>query len=206
MFFSRGGTPNIASVIPAMDHLDEHLASAAINHKYDPAIRAAVAIGKKTLNRYYDRTDHSELYRIAMGMSVYASPLFGEKLNKTFLVLHPRHKLTYFQRAGWTAEWIATAKKIVRDEFDRNYRFRDEVTLATGPADTNEAATAKNIFDNLPAFRTVTFGTLDELSRYLSTMPEDVKNEDVLKWWYEHKHVYPNLSRMALDYHTIPCK
>jgi hypothetical protein len=50
-----------------MDHIDEHLASAAINQKYDPAIRAAVAIGKKTLNRYYDRTDHSELYRIAMG-------------------------------------------------------------------------------------------------------------------------------------------
>jgi hypothetical protein len=45
-----------------MDHLNEHLASAAINHKYDPAIRAAIAIRKKTLNWYYDRTDHSELY------------------------------------------------------------------------------------------------------------------------------------------------
>jgi hypothetical protein len=52
-----------------MDHLDEHLASASVNQKYDPAIRAAVAIGKKTLNRYYDRTDHSELYRIAMSKS-----------------------------------------------------------------------------------------------------------------------------------------
>lgn len=37
-------------------------------------------------------------------------------------------------------------------------------------------------------------------------MPEDVKNEDVLKWWFERQHIYPNLSRMALDYHTIPCK
>jgi hypothetical protein len=83
-----------------MDHLNEHLASAAINHKYNPTIRAAIAIRKKTLNRYYDRTDHLELYRITMGMSVYASPLFGEKLNKTFLVLHPCHKLTYFQHAG----------------------------------------------------------------------------------------------------------
>ena len=73
LFFSRGGTPNVASVIPAMDHLDEHLTSAAISHKYDPAIRAAVAIGKKTLNRYYDRTDHSELYRIAMGMYLLTS-------------------------------------------------------------------------------------------------------------------------------------
>jgi len=33
-----------------MDHLDEHLASAAVTHKYDPAIRAAVSMGKKTLN------------------------------------------------------------------------------------------------------------------------------------------------------------
>ncbi len=49
-----------------MDHIDEHLASACIDDKYDPAIRAAVAIGKKTLNRYYDRTDHLELYRIVM--------------------------------------------------------------------------------------------------------------------------------------------
>jgi hypothetical protein len=55
-------------------------------------------------------------------------------------------------------------------------------------------------------FRTLQFGALDELARYLASMPEDVKNEDVLKWWYEHKHVYPNLHRMALDYHTVPCK
>jgi hypothetical protein len=104
------------------------------------------------------------------------------------------------------AEWITTVKKIVWDKFDRNYRFQDEVILATGPADTNEVATAKNIFNNLPAFCTVTFGTLNKLSCYLSTMSEDMKNEDVLKWWYKHKHVYPNLSQMALDYHTIPCK
>ena len=56
-----------------MDHIDEHLASASISQKYDPAIRAALAIGKKTLNRYYDRTDHSELYRIAMGMCSFPS-------------------------------------------------------------------------------------------------------------------------------------
>jgi hypothetical protein len=49
-----------------MDHLNEHLATAASGHKYDTVIKAAIAVGKKTLNRYYDRTDHSELYRIAM--------------------------------------------------------------------------------------------------------------------------------------------
>jgi hypothetical protein len=50
-----------------MDHIDEHLATAATNHKYPLAIKAALAIGKKTLNRYYDKTDLSEVYRITMG-------------------------------------------------------------------------------------------------------------------------------------------
>ena len=66
---------------------------------------------------------------------------------------------------------------------------------------------SKNIFDNLPAFKSVsTNNSVDEITRYLSTGPENVKNEDLLAWWYEHKHVYPHLYRMALDYHTIPCK
>ena len=51
-----------------MDHIDEHLATAAIGNTYPLAIKAALAIGKKTLNRYYNKTDHSEVYRIAMGM------------------------------------------------------------------------------------------------------------------------------------------
>jgi hypothetical protein len=112
----------------------------------------------------------------------------------------------YFQRAGWTADWIAAAKKIVRDEYDRTYRFRDDVESATGPADPEETSAATNVFDDLPAYASLSFGVLDELTRYLSTVPEDVKNEDVCMWWYEHKHVYPHLHRMALDYHTIPCK
>jgi len=123
--------------------------------------------------------------------------------------LHPRHKLTYFQRAGWTPEWIAAAKRIVRDEYDRSYRFRDEVLEAEGPEPTTDTSTTtKNLFDTLPAFRSLTFGpgTVDELSRYMSTPPEDVKNEELLMWWTNHKREYPHVARMALDYHTIPSK
>ena len=50
-----------------MDHIDEYLATASQNPKYSEAIRAALALGKRTINRYYDKTDHSEVYRIAMG-------------------------------------------------------------------------------------------------------------------------------------------
>ena len=69
-----------------------------------------------------------------------------------------------------------------------------------------ERSLSNNIFDSLPAFHTTHEAAVDELTRYLSTGPEDVKNEDLLRWWFERRHVYPNLSRMALDYHTVPCK
>ena len=36
--------------------------------EYSTAIKAAVGLGKRTLNRYYSKTDESEVYRIAMGM------------------------------------------------------------------------------------------------------------------------------------------
>ena len=57
-----------------MDHIDEILTTNAIDKiSFEPCIRAAATLAKKTLNRYYDMTDHSEVYRIAMGM-YFASP------------------------------------------------------------------------------------------------------------------------------------
>ena len=65
LFFSRS-TPNLAKVIPAMDHIDECLTDNSLNDDFEPSIRAANGLAKKTLNRYYSKTDQSELYRIAM--------------------------------------------------------------------------------------------------------------------------------------------
>jgi len=44
---------------------------------------------------------------------------------EVFLVLHPRHKLQYFKKAGWEETWIETSRDIVRTEFDRTYAFMD---------------------------------------------------------------------------------
>ena len=51
-----------------MDHIDKHLATSALDKKYNSAIQAALAVGKNLLNKYYNMTDDSELYRIAMSM------------------------------------------------------------------------------------------------------------------------------------------
>jgi hypothetical protein len=49
-----------------MDHIDKYLATASTDDKYLPSIQAALAIGKRLLNKYYSATDKSEVYRIAM--------------------------------------------------------------------------------------------------------------------------------------------
>ncbi|KAG2740021.1 hypothetical protein P692DRAFT_201661585, partial [Suillus brevipes Sb2] len=90
LYFSRS-TPNLSMVIPAMDHIDSVFTNGIIKRDtLDPAIRAALGLAKRTLNRYYSLTDTSKVYRIAM-------------------VLHPHHKLSYFKSAGWEEEWVETA-------------------------------------------------------------------------------------------------
>jgi hypothetical protein len=68
LFFSHS-TPCLATVIPAMDHIDKTLTNDSLDPTFEPSIRAALGIAKKTLNWYYNATDQSEVYRIAMGMS-----------------------------------------------------------------------------------------------------------------------------------------
>jgi len=109
-------------VIPAMDHINTYLASATQNCGYSASIHAALTIGKRTLNQYYNKTDHSEVYRIAM--SKFYSNMPVNYINN-LLVLHPRHKLHYFKTAGWKPEWIEAAHDILREEFDRMYAFMD---------------------------------------------------------------------------------
>ena len=65
-FFSRMA-PNLTMVIPAMDMLDEHLTDYSLKENVLPSIRAAVVLAKKTLNRYYGKTDESNTYCITMG-------------------------------------------------------------------------------------------------------------------------------------------
>ena len=88
------------------------------------AIRAALAIGKSAMNRYYNKTDQSEVYRIAMGL-VFNYSNISYVLISIYLVLHPRHKLEYFKKHNWEESWIQTAHEIVREEFDRSYAAMD---------------------------------------------------------------------------------
>ena len=65
LFFSRD-CPNLAQVIPVMDHIDKVLTNASLSTKYAKALRVMCGLAKKALNKYYAYTDMSDTYRIAM--------------------------------------------------------------------------------------------------------------------------------------------
>ena len=71
LFFSTESAC-VATIIPAMDHIDSVLASTIVDGvddnqmKLHPSITASLTIGKRTLNWYYNKTDHSEIFRITM--------------------------------------------------------------------------------------------------------------------------------------------
>ncbi|KAJ3965398.1 hypothetical protein EV361DRAFT_810767, partial [Lentinula raphanica] len=56
-------------LIPAMDTIDQVFATGILNHEVLSApVHHALSIGKKTLNKYYELTDDSHLYCMAIGM------------------------------------------------------------------------------------------------------------------------------------------
>ena len=62
-----------------------------------------------------------------------------------------------------------------------------------------------NRFANLRTTGRPDAAVRDELGEYLSLPPEyTVGDEQVLAWWKARESLYPRLSRMALDYLTIP--
>ncbi|KIL60459.1 hypothetical protein M378DRAFT_83694, partial [Amanita muscaria Koide BX008] len=184
--------PNLATVIPAIDHVDKYLTEKQEDKSLTTAVKSALLLGKKTLNRYYSLTDSSDVYRIAM-------------------VLHPRHKLQYFETTSWERDWIATAEEIVTDEYKGSYSDIEVEIPGMDESNEQEISTtgkkkeSKNIFDHLPALAApeqMAISTHDELVRYLAADVEHTP--DVLAWWHEHRTTYPRLSQMAFDYLSIP--
>jgi hypothetical protein len=99
---------SITTVILAMDTINKVLAMNALFSKYSVAIHAALSVDKKTLNRYYEKTDFLKTYHIAMGISSFTLH-FIIAYCPFLLVLYPHHKLNYFKSAKWEDDWIKAA-------------------------------------------------------------------------------------------------
>ena len=141
------------------------------------SIVATMGLARKKMDRYYSLTDSSTTYRIAM-------------------VLHLGLKLEYFHQHEWEDDWIDTAEKLVFDEYTSVYEKQQ--TAATDEPEIPDSGVTS--FGDLSVKQPA--GRVSELNEYLRQPVESVR--DPLKWWMHKRALYPNLSRMALDYLSIP--
>lgn len=175
LFFSQDTVSTIAHVIPTMDRLDALSSTNA--DPLSPSVKHALKFARAIANKYYSKTDSSNVYCIAM-------------------VLHPNLKLKYFANHGWEKSWIATAEELVRDEFSKYAK-----SLEPEPAKSTPTSSADEFTDFLD-IQMDSIEAPNELDEYLSQPLEKVR--DPIAWWWEHRVIYPRLSVMALDYLSIP--
>ena len=58
-----------------MDKIEQQLLADLFNSDYHDSIRAAVALGRETLLKYFNKADKTDIYIIAMGMITICSRL-----------------------------------------------------------------------------------------------------------------------------------
>ena len=121
-------------MIPAMDHIDEHLKTAALNADYPMPIKAALTIGKKTLNQYYNKTDQSEIFRITMGK-------YFLIYNDWKLIYSQCYILNISSTISRRPDGRKSGQQKRRTEFKWSYKYRDNLDEGCGPKD--ETLTSK---------------------------------------------------------------
>lgn len=122
-----------------MDHINRVLTTTSNSpYQFSFTICAALAIGKCALNKYYNKTNHTEVYHIAMGkLCLFITSISYQLLSIIYIVLHTRHKLKYFKKHEWEEEWIQTAHNIICEEFNRSYaELKGPAAAATMQVDT----------------------------------------------------------------------
>jgi len=67
LFFSQDTVAMIAHVIPTMDRINTMLSSSS-TEPLSPSVKHALSFARKIMDKYYSKTDLSNVYRIAMGM------------------------------------------------------------------------------------------------------------------------------------------
>jgi hypothetical protein len=74
LFFSQDAVATIAHVIPTMDQIDAMLSSSSTKPLLS-SVKHALSFARKIMDKYYSKTDLSNVYRIAMGMVLMVSHL-----------------------------------------------------------------------------------------------------------------------------------
>lgn len=92
-------------------------------------IRASAAKARAVLNKYYAKTDDSKMYQLCMSRLFCLTVFRSILIISFFVVLHPKFKMTYFNKENWQPDWIDTARQLLRDEWNKYYKPTIDVSF-----------------------------------------------------------------------------
>ena len=168
--------------LPAIDYLITKLETLKVKHTYLPNthFKAAINLGWKKLDKYYNLSDSTPAYRAA-------------------IVVHPAKKMAWFENK-WKEQhpqWIDDARDAVHSLYlEYLSRHADEALLSNQPA---KELSEFELYNRIEDEHSLT----DDFERYLreERAPEGT---NPLTWWRANQHRYPILRHMALDLLAAP--
>lgn len=205
-----GSYGNIWDVIQGfeflMAKLEEYKAVAA-DYPDPEHFRININLGWQKLNKYYTILDETPIYYVA-------------------LALHPAYRWGWFEEHwGKHPDWIATAKEMVQEVWETEYRNLEVVLSPGNEPVAKRRRKYQNAFEEYceqsryePSSRLSTPTTTPATTRSSATsefprdeyeawqeswLPTDTDIRDPRAYWQDNRAQYPRLSRMALDFLTI---
>lgn len=168
----------------------------------------------KLLSEGYPDPEH---FRIGINLAWEKLDLYYQKLDETpiyyvALALHPAYRWDYFEEVWQTKpDWIDAAKAKVLEVWASDYAHLD-ISRSSSRQDDNEPPIKRSRFKDpfeKPHQAAVTANSTAVIGdEYLVWQrdygPGDEDVEDPLSYWAARQQRYPRLSRMALDFLTIP--
>ncbi|CAB4490884.1 unnamed protein product [Rhizophagus irregularis] len=167
--------PMLSSVVPLYNYLIDELEDYCESHDSSSDIVIATKAGIEKLERYYAKTDDTNMYTVAT-------------------VLDPRLKLGYYEDHKWKQNFINFAKETVLDIYNTKYGPSEH--LEGGNVNVDNNGFLNHIFGKQQKIQQ------SEVDLYLKA-PRAEPQQDILLWWKANETVYPHLAKMARDYIAI---
>ncbi|KAF8594253.1 hypothetical protein BDV93DRAFT_459390, partial [Ceratobasidium sp. AG-I] len=178
---SRAGVPMLADIIVHYNALDAKYAEMCSNEALPLYHRHAANRGRVLFNKYYQKTDDSEMYRLA-------------------ILMHPSMRKMYLTHSGWEPDWVDTAIEIAERCWRNHYQPAASAEPVT-PA-TSQFAYSK-MYVSIGAAKVAMVCPVCNFveGKLLGANGEPIMY-DPLAWWYRQRssgHECDGMTQMAID-------
>ncbi|KAF7341071.1 hypothetical protein MSAN_02093200 [Mycena sanguinolenta] len=186
---SRSRTPTLPWVLPMYEGMRKHLKGTMDTATY-PSLRTAAGAALDKLESYYSKACNSQLNIVAT-------------------LLHPSLGISWFRKLDPAHQLSAAHAQVLFEHVYDSYR-RTPVDTPRQPSAPTPPSRSTSFLDDIcmvdvPDISKPTVTVLTELERFWIAFDNySGPPNGTLKWWKEHEHEFPIISKIARDFLAIP--